>query len=214
MKNGLAEAIKKFRDSIDDKDYANLGAKGKYLTVPYRLKFVRDFFGERISIQTESTELSNGSHKFKANIYIDDKLVSVGESKQMQNKDKEFEKQQTVSIGRGLSILGFFGDELATAEEMEQFLKPQKKEILQPIAKQKTNTKSTKDLADAWIGQMTSVAQHSKSQLYFEKNLTPIRDEYKSDLMLIASDVIEQLRVDTAYNKLKSQIQNRSTNGR
>ncbi len=149
MKNGLAEAIKKFRDSIDDKDYANLGAKGKYLTVPYRLKFVRDFFGERISIQTESTELSNGSHKFKANIYIDDKLVSVGESKQMQNKDKEFEKQQTVSIGRGLSILGFFGDELATAEEMEQFLKPQKKEIPKPIAKPKTNTKSTKDLADA-----------------------------------------------------------------
>ena len=46
MKNGLAEAIKKFRDSIDDKDYANLGAKGKYLTVPYRLKFVRDFLGE------------------------------------------------------------------------------------------------------------------------------------------------------------------------
>ena len=127
MKNGLAEAIKKFRDSIDDKDYANLGAKGKYLTVPYRIKFVRDFFGERMSIQTDSTELANGSHKFKANIYIDDKLVSVGESKQMKNADKEFEKQQTVSIGRGLSILGFFGDELATAEEMEQFLKPQKK---------------------------------------------------------------------------------------
>ena len=83
-----------------------------------------------------------------------------------------------------------------------------------PITKPKTNLKSTKQLADAWIGQMTSVAQHSKSQLYFEKNLTPIREEYKSDLMLIASDVIEQLRVDTAYNKLKSQIQNRSTNGR
>jgi len=83
-----------------------------------------------------------------------------------------------------------------------------------PIAKPKTNSKSTKQLADDWIGQMTSVAQHSKSQLYFEKNLTPIREEYKSDLMLIASDVIEQLRVDTAYNKLKSQIQNRSTNGR
>ena len=230
MKNGLAEAIKKFRDSIDDKDYANLGAKGKYLTVPYRLKFVRDFFGERISIQTESTELSNGSHKFKANIYIDDKLVSVGESKQMKNADKEFEKQQTVSIGRGLSILGFFGDELATAEEMEQFLKPQKKEILQSITRAnqqptitrssssqyvpQTNTKSTKDLADAWIEQMTSVAQHSKSQLYFEKNLTPIRENYKSDLISIAADPFEQLRVETAYNKLKSQIQNRSTNGR
>ena len=210
MKNGLAEAIKKFRDSIDHKDYANLGAKGKYLTVPYRLKFVRDFFGERMSIQTESTELSNGTHKFKANIYIDDKLVSVGESKQIKNADKEFEKQQTVSIGRGLSILGFFGDELATAEEMEQFLKPNKKEL----PNVKVNSKNTKDLANDWIGQMESVAKHSKSALYFEKNLTPIREEYKSDLMLIATDAIEQMRVDTAYNKLKSQIQNRSTNGR
>jgi hypothetical protein len=94
----LQDAIVQFRKNIDDSDYANLGAKGKYLTVPYRIKFVRDFFGERMSIQTDSTELANGSHKFKANIYIDDKLVSVGESKQMKNADKEFEKQQTVLL--------------------------------------------------------------------------------------------------------------------
>ena len=31
-------------------------------------------------------------------------------------------KQSTVSCGRALSFLGFFGDEIATAEEMEQFL--------------------------------------------------------------------------------------------
>jgi hypothetical protein len=208
----LSKAIQKFRDQIEQKDYAKLGAKGNYLTVPYRLKFVRDYFGERMSIQTESTELSNGFHKFKANIYIDEKLVSVGESKQMKNADKEFEKQQTVSIGRGLSILGFFGDELATAEEMEQFLKPTKVETKNITPKK--NSKNIKQVADTWIGQMTSVAQHSKSQLYFEKNLTPIREEYKSDLISIAADPFEQLRVDTAYNKLKSQIQNRSTNGR
>jgi len=207
MKNGLAEAIKKFRDSIDDKDYANLGAKGKYLTVPYRIKFVRDFFGERMSIQTESTELANGSHKFKANIYIDDKLVSVGESKQMKNADKEFEKQQTVSIGRGLSILGFFGDELATAEEMEQFLKPQKKELLKP----KTNgtTKTPKILADEWIEQLKKVAQHSVSVGKFEQNLNPIRQEYLSDLKQINSDLIQQQRIDQEYISLQKQITNR-----
>ena len=207
MKNGLAEAIKKFRDSIDDKDYANLGAKGKYLTVPYRIKFVRDFFGERMSIQTESTELSNGSHKFRANIYIDDKLVSVGESKQMKNADKEFEKQQTVSIGRGLSILGFFGDELATAEEMEQFLKPQKKELPKP----KTNgkTKTTKILADEWIEQLKKIAQHSVSVGKFEQNLNPIRQEYLSDLKQINSDLIQQARIDKEYISLQKQITNR-----
>ena len=210
MKNGLADAIKKFRDSIDDKDYANLGAKGKYLTVPYRIKFVRDFFGERMSIQTESTELANGSHKFKANIYIDDKLVSVGESKQMKNADKEFEKQQTVSIGRGLSILGFFGDELATAEEMEQFLKPQKKEITKSITKPTAKPKAnTKELADEWIEVLKKTATHSASVGKFEQNLNPLRQEYLSDLKQINSDLIQQQRIDQEYISLQKQITNR-----
>nr|BAR27890.1 hypothetical protein [uncultured Mediterranean phage uvMED] len=207
IERSLKDAIQQFRKNIDDSDYANLGAKGKYLTVPYRIKFVRDYFGERMSIQTDSTELSNGSHKFKANIYIDDKLVSVGESKQMKNADKEFEKQQTVSIGRGLSILGFFGDELATAEEMEQFLKPQKKELPKP----KTNgkTKTPKILADEWIEQLKKVAQHSVSVGKFEQNLNPIRQEYLSDLKQINSDLIQQARIDQEYISLQKQITNR-----
>ena len=210
MKNGLAEAIKKFRDSIDDKDYANLGAKGKYLTVPYRIKFVRDFFGERMSIQTDSTELANGSHKFRANIYIDDKLVSVGESKQMKNADKEFEKQQTVSIGRGLSILGFFGDELATAEEMEQFLKPQKKETLKPIVKLVPKKKvNIEQMANDWIEVLKKTATHSVSVGKFEQNLNPLRKEYISELQTIYTDLIQQQRIDTAYISLQKQITNR-----
>ena len=52
----LPKAITEFRNQIEKSDYANLGAKGKYLTVPYRLKFIRDHFGERISIQSESCE--------------------------------------------------------------------------------------------------------------------------------------------------------------
>ena len=216
----LKDAIQQFRQNIEDSDYANLGAKGKYLTVPYRIKFVRDYFGERMSIQTESTELTNGSHKFKANIFIDDKLVSVGESKQMKNADKEFEKQQTVSIGRGLSILGFFGDELATAEEMEQFLKPQKK-----VVKDKTfenghkvnypkdepieDKKSIKQLADEWIEVLKKTATHSASVGKFEQNLNPLRQSYLSDLKQINSDLIQQQRIDQEYISLQKQITNR-----
>jgi len=212
----LTDAIKKFRDTIDEDDYAKLGAKGKYLTVPYRLKFVREYFGERISIQTESTELSDKLHKFKANIYIDDKLVSVGESKQTKDFDKEFEKQQTVAIGRGLSILGFFGDEIATAEEMEQFLKKPAQNIKPNVVETITTNGDLpiNVIADNWIAQLQSVAKHSKSPNYFEKNLTPIKEEYKKEILLIATDAIQQLRVDTEYNKLKSQIQSRGTNGR
>ena len=215
MKNGLAEAIKKFRESIDDKDYANLGAKGKYLTVPYRIKFVRDFFGERMSIQTDSTELANGSHKFRANIYIDDKLVSVGESKQMKNADKEFEKQQTVSIGRGLSILGFFGDELATAEEMEQFLKPEKKEIKKVAAKPTVQIDTT-TLANNWIAKLKDCAKLSATPNKFENNIQIQMKEFESELKQISLDPIEDVRVETEYAKLKSQIQNNQgkNNGR
>jgi hypothetical protein len=214
IERSLKDAIQQFRKNIDDSDYANLGAKGKYLTVPYRIKFVRDYFGERMSIQTESTELANGSHKFKANIYIDDKLVSVGESKQMKNSDKEFEKQQTVSIGRGLSILGFFGDELATAEEMEQFLKPQKKEVgLNAVIgvkdKKIEKKKSIKEIADEWISVMQNAAQNETSVGRFEKNLNPLRKEYLSELHQINSDLIQQQRVDQEEVSLHKQITNR-----
>ena len=213
MKLGnLQDAIKEFRDNIDDSDYANLGAKGKYLTVPYRIKFVRDFFGQRMSIQTESTELANGSHKFKANIYIDDRLVSVGESKQMKNGDKEFEKQQTVSIGRGLSILGFFGDELATFEEMEQFLKPVAKEIPKatPIVKLVPKVKANiESLANDWIEVLKKTAETSNSLSNYEKNLNVMRKEYISDLHLIWSDLIQQARIDSEYSKQQQLITNR-----
>ena len=208
----LQDAIVQFRKNIDDSDYANLGAKGKYLTVPYRIKFVRDFFGERMSIQTDSTELANGSHKFKANIYIDEKLVSVGESKQMKNADKEFEKQQTVSIGRGLSILGFFGDELATAEEMEQFLKPQVKEVAKakPIVKLVPKAKvNIEELANDWIEVLKKTAETSNSLSNYEKNLNVLRKEYISDLHEIYSDLIQQQRIDSEYLKQQQTITNR-----
>ena len=225
IERSLKDAIQQFRKNIDDSDYANLGAKGKYLTVPYRIKFVRDYFGERMSIQTDSTELANGSHKFRANIYIDDKLVSVGESKQMKNADKEFEKQQTVSIGRGLSILGFFGDELATAEEMEQFLKPQKKVVKdktfenghkvnypkdEPEEENKIKPKlSIEQMANDWIDVLKKTATHSVSVGKFEQNLNPLRQSYLSDLKQINSDLIQQERIDQEYISLQKQITNR-----
>ena len=212
IERSLRDAIKQFRQSIEDSDYANLGGKGKYLTVPYRLKFVRDYFGERMSIQTESTELSNGSHKFRANIYLDDKLVSVGESKQMKNSDKEFEKQQTVSIGRGLSILGFFGDELATAEEMEQFLKPQKKVLPKPVAKPKPVIKpkvNIEEIANKWIAVLDKTEELSDSVTMFEQNLNPLRQEYLTELQQINTDPIQQHIIDQHYISLQKKITNR-----
>jgi len=217
----LKDAIQQFRNNIVDSDYAKLGAKGNYLTVGYRIRFVRDYFGERMSIQTDSTELANGSHKFRANIYIDDKLVSVGESKQMKNSDKEFEKQQSVSIGRSLSILGFMGDEIATAEEMEDFLKPQKKivkdktfenghKVNYPKDEPEVKTKqTTEQMANEWIKVLKTTAEHSKTLGQFENNLNDLRKEYLEELQTIWGDLIQQQRIEDSYISLQKQINNR-----
>jgi hypothetical protein len=216
----LRDAIQQFRNNIVDSDYAKLGAKGNYLTVGYRIKFVREYFGERIRIITDSFDLPNGSHKFKTEIYLDDKIVATGLSKQMKNADKEFEKQSTVSCGRALSFMGMFGDEIATAEEMEDFLKPQNK-----VVKDKTfenghkvnypkdepieDKKSIKQLADEWIEVLKKTATHSASVGKFEQNLNPLRQSYLSDLKQINSDLIQQQRIDQEYISLQKQITNR-----
>ena len=215
----LTDAIQQFKSGIKKTDYGKVKGGKDYLSVAYRLKFCREYFGEKMSIQTESIELSNGSHKFKANIYLNDKLVSVGESKQMSNKEKDFEKSQTVSIGRGLSLLGFFGDEIASKDEMESFLQDDKpfeneKEVgLNAVIgvkdKKIENKKTIKEIADEWIGVMQNAAQNETSVGRFEKNLNPLRKEYLSELHQINSDLIQQARVDQEEVSLHKQITNR-----
>ena len=202
----LSKAIQKFRDQIEQNDYAKLGAKGNYLTVGYRLKFIREHFGERISIQSESHECSDGMFRFKANILLDGELISVGESKQNIKKDKEFEKQQTVAIGRGLSFAGFFGDEIASAEEMEQFLKPQKPNVV-PI--KPVENFNADEFVKEWIEKMTKQAQHSISQNAFEKGMQPLRENYAKELQLISTDLMQQALIDESENTLKKTITNR-----
>lgn len=223
IERSLKNAIKQFRLGIKKTDYGKVKGNKDYLSVAYRLKFCREYFGENMSIQTESTELSNGSHKFKANIYLNDKLVSVGESKQMSNKEKDFEKAQTVSVGRGLSLLGFMGDEIASKDEMESFWQedePFDKELkrIQTIPSNNpptittspnVNLRDTKVLADEWIGVMQDAAKNETSVGRFEKNLNPLRKEYLEELRQINNDVLEQLKVDQEYISLQKQITNR-----
>ncbi len=74
IERSLKDAIQQFKSGIKKTDYGKVKGNRDYLSVAYRLKFCREYFGESMSIQTDSIELSNGSHKFKANIYLNDKL--------------------------------------------------------------------------------------------------------------------------------------------
>ena len=215
----LESAIQQFRDNIKQSDYVKLGAKGEYLTVPYRIKFVREYFGSRLQLITFSSELANGSTKFRASALLDGKELSVGESKMMVNRDKEFEKAQTVSVGRCLSILGFMGNEIATAEEIEDFIKDKEpiKETKQinEVKKEVVNKKiNTQEFAKEWMEKLKKQAELSPTVNKFEQGIQVLSKEYKEELDQLYNDPIEDVRVANEYNKLKSQIQNRKSNGR
>ena len=210
--NPLSKAIEEFKKQIDPKkDYAQLGGKGKYLTVPYRLKFIREYFGDRIRIITISFDLPNNLHKFQTDIWFDNKVVATGLSKQTLNKDKEFEKQSSVSVGRALSMLGFMGDEIATAEEMIQFLNPVQ-------TKPHTNNSGTlRNKADKIIALYEKQAQYSASPHNFEKGLQNLLQEYADDIGEINQDPVESVRISEAYERQKQLIskkqQERKANG-
>tara|TARA_R100000329_G_scaffold128413_1_gene107205 strand:- start:2008 stop:2661 length:654 start_codon:yes stop_codon:yes gene_type:complete len=210
----LESAIQKFRDGIKQSDYVKLGAKGEYLTVPYRIKFVREYFGNRLQILTFSSELANGSTKFRASVFLDGKELSVGESKMMVNRDKEFEKAQTVSIGRALSILGFMGNEIATAEEIEDFVKGKEiKPIAKPNGKEVVKEFNVEEFANEWIGKLEKQAKLSTSVNKFEQGIQSLSKEYTKELEQLYLDPIQDVKVANKYNKLKNTIQERKSNG-
>jgi len=213
----LRDAIQEFKSGIKKSDFIKVKGNKDYLSVPYRVNFVRGYFGERLQILTESTELSSGSFKFVSSIILDGKCISNGESKQMHTKEKDFEKNQSVSIGRGLSFAGFMGSEVATVEEMQEFIRTDetfddKKEIVKATPKLKTDTKqklTVQEMADQWIEVLKTTAEHSKTLGQFENNLNDLRKEYLEELQTIWEDLIQQQRIEDSYISLQKQINNR-----
>jgi len=213
----LIDAIAKFKSGIKKTDFIKVKGNKDYLGVPYRVNFVRGYFGDRLQILTESIELSSGSHKFVSSIILDGKCISNGESKQMHTKEKDFEKAQSVSIGRGLSFAGFMGSEVATAEEMEEFIRTDETFDNKKIIKDKPITQvDTTQLANDCIKKLNDMAKDETSPNKFEKNYQIYVEQFESELNQIKLDPIEDLRVEKEYTKLKSQIQNKQgkNNGR
>ena len=70
----------------------------------------------------------------------------------------------------------------------------------------------TTKLANDWIAKLKDVAKLSASPNKFENNIQIQMKEFESELKQIKSDPIEDIRVDTEYTKLKSQIQKQQGN--
>lgn len=98
---------------------------GEYATVPTRLKAFRQSH-PRASVETSPTITESGEIIFKATIVMDrndpSSATATGHSFGKNTGAKAFEKLETVSVGRALSLLGYLNNgQIASTEEMEEF---------------------------------------------------------------------------------------------
>lgn len=205
----LIDAIKEFSENTKD-SFINIQGR-KYLKVVDRLNFVRQKFGERLCVKTTTT-YPDGLAMFQTEIFLDGKLIGTGHSKQTVKKDKEFEKIESVSIGRALGIAGFAGSELATFEEMNDFIKStpnfnngyvQSKSQPVDVAK------------DEIITKIQEAEKFSVSPGVLEKNLQQIWSQYSEKLgFMQVEDQDFYSKILQARKKAEQTVRTRSNNGR
>ncbi len=205
----LIDAIREFSENTKD-SFINIQGR-KYLKVVDRLNFVRQKFGERLCVKTTTT-YPDGLAMFQTEIFLDGKLIGTGHSKQTVKKDKEFEKIESVSIGRALGIAGFAGSELATFEEMNDFIKStpnfnngyvQAKSQPVDVAK------------DEIITKIQDAEKFSTTPGVLEKNLQQIWSQYSEKLgFMQVEDQDFYGKILQARKKAEQTVRTRSNNGR
>lgn len=147
--------------------------KGKeYSQVKDRLKMFREDcpFG---LIETKP-EVSGDKMIFYTRILKDKRdknsAEATGHSMGDLKANKDFEKLETISVGRALALLGYAQDgEIASSEEMEEFNKYQKEKLDKELSEAKLkleNCKSVKELASVW----SSLKVNLKNELEEVKN--------------------------------------------
>lgn len=131
---------------------------GDYATVPTRLKAFRETH-PKASVETEPTIQPDGQIMFKATIVADgsdpESPRATGHSYGPNKGQKAFERLETVSVGRALSLLGYLNNgEVASTEELEDFYGFQ----FDQYEKRIDNAKDVKELVEIFKG-MNSDAQ-------------------------------------------------------
>lgn len=162
---------------LGNKDYASVAQRIK--------EFRADHPNSKIL--TREKVLESGETIFKAYIWRDrdtyisgdlDSADSDGMAKSKPgdgDKEKWFEKLQTIAIGRALAILGYLASgEIASFEEMEEFLKDKEEKRLAYIQDQIElfdHAKNLDELKELW-------AQTNK----YEKEIIAAKDKRKLEL--------------------------------
>lgn len=145
----------------------------EYAKVADRLKKFREDWPNS-KIETDSKTLEDGTTEFKAWIWKDkteymEVLKSVGDQKvargsadadgdargKLGGKEKDFEKLQSIAVGRALAMLGYMASgEIASFEEMELYYKEKaekQKQYVEDTIIELENAKTLGELKDIWM---------------------------------------------------------------
>ena len=134
-----------------------IGGGVEYAKVSERLKVFRSE-NPRAFIETTPIPQESGMMMFKTRI-VKDKAdefsgEATGHALQTKSGTKDFEKLETISVGRALALIGYAPDgEIASSEEMEEFedWKQQKlQEEIEDFTNQLNATKSLDELKKVW----------------------------------------------------------------
>lgn len=134
-----------------------IGGGASYAKVTDRLKAFRSE-NPRASIETTPIPQEGGMMMFRTKIVKDKadefSAEATGHALQTKAGQKDFEKLETISVGRALALLGYAPDgEIASSEEMEEFedYKQQKlEEEIEMFTEQLNATKNFDELKQVW----------------------------------------------------------------
>ncbi len=131
----------------------------QYAKVAERVKEFRQAHPNGL-ISTEPTMREDGYVIFKARIMKDKADENSAEATghsigKIDSKAKSFEKLETVAVGRALALLGYSMDgEIASSEEMEEFLSQQQKKKQELVAEWSSKLEASKTLEElkvVWV---------------------------------------------------------------
>lgn len=150
----------------------------EYAKVAERIRLFREE-SPRGDITTDVDIKDDGSAIFKARVTKDRSDVTsasaTGHAFGTTKGKKEFEKLESIAVGRALAMLGYLASgEIASGEEMEDFLKYQdeKKENMILESTEKINKATTlKELGEIWV----DIPVEAKNSLESLKNDMKLR---------------------------------------
>ncbi len=151
-----------------------------YARVPERLKEFREDC-PRGDIQTKYQFLENGQVAFEAYVLKDKKDPSsgsaTGHSLGHSKGQKDFEKLETIAVGRALALLGYLASgEIASSEEMEAFneYKEDQHNTAVTMAKEAIeDSKTIDELKEVFVGLGALIA---------EEEIVAAKDKRKAEL--------------------------------